>query len=280
MYIPVNAIRIAQKHLGFQDADLDGRLGPITADALDRVLPLRIAALAPLAVAEGIVGGSRKRKLTAFIQMLATELGVDAGPIDGYWGPQTDYAFDVLEHHDRYGTLPVPWRDARPPAPNPNQWPLENEADLRSFYGAPGDEANLVSIEAPYLHQFTWAPYQTTDRITCHRKVADSVQRVLTAVVQHYGVDQVRQLRLDQYGGCYNKRRKRGGSAWSTHAWGIALDYDTVNNRYQWGRSRASFARPEYDAWWAAWEAEGWVSLGRTRNFDWMHVQAALPPPR
>jgi len=28
------------------------------------------------------------------------------------------------------------------------------------------------------------------------------------------------------------------------------------------------------EAFWKAWEEEGWLSLGRSRNFDWMHVQA------
>ena len=67
----------------------------------------------------------------------------------------------------------------------------------------------------------------------------------------------------------------RGGTRWSTHAWGIAIDYDPDRNQLKWGRDRAAFARPEYDAWWRLWEEEGWVSLGRTRNYDWMHVQAA-----
>jgi hypothetical protein len=48
-----------------------------------------------------------------------------------------------------------------------------------------------------------------------------------------------------------------------------------MHNKLQWGRDRAAFASAEYDAWWRTWEAEGWVSLGRTRNYDWMHVQAA-----
>ncbi len=34
------------------------------------------------------------------------------------------------------------------------------------------------------------------------------------------------------------------------------------------------FAKAEYDAWWELWEKEGWINLGRTRNYDWMHVQA------
>jgi len=56
---------------------------------------------------------------------------------------------------------------------------------------------------------------------------------------------------------------------------GGSADFDPERNRLQWGRDRAAFARPEYDAWWRQWEEEGWVSLGRTANFDWMHVQAA-----
>ena len=39
-------------------------------------------------------------------------------------------------------------------------------------------------------------------------------------------------------------------------------------------RDEARFAEPQYDAWWALWEEAGWISLGRTRNYDWMHVQA------
>lgn len=46
-------------------------------------------------------------------------------------------------------------------------------------------------------------------------------------------------------------------------------------NKLLWDRNRAGFAHPDYDAWWRCWEAEGWVSLGRARDFDWMHVQAA-----
>ena len=67
----------------------------------------------------------------------------------------------------------------------------------------------------------------------------------------------------------------RGGTKPSTHSWGIALDWYPSRNKLRWGRDRASLAAPDCDDWWRIWEAEGWVSLGRSRNFDWMHVQAA-----
>ena len=105
------------------------------------------------------------------------------------------------------------------------------------------------------------------------------LQRMRLIVLAHYGPDGVRELRLDRYGGCFNPRKKRGGTSWSTHAWAIALDFDPERNRLQWGRERAAFARPEYHRWWELWEEEGWVSLGRVANFDWMHVQAARRAP-
>jgi hypothetical protein len=86
-------------------------------------------------------------------------------------------------------------------------------------------------------------------RIACHEKVAVSLERVLQRVLDHYGAEQIRQLRLERFGGCYNPRKKRGGTAWSTHAWGIALDFDPERNKLQWGRDRAAFARAEYDRW-------------------------------
>ena len=108
-----------------------------------------------------------------------------------------------------------------------------------------------------------------------HAKVADSVGDVFERVHAHYGSAELKRLRLDLYGGCFFARKKRGGSTWSTHAWAVALDWDPERNQLKWGRDRASLDHSNYDFWWRAWEAEGWVSLGRTRNFDWMHVQAA-----
>jgi hypothetical protein len=112
-------------------------------------------------------------------------------------------------------------------------------------------------------------------RTQCNAKVKDSLAKVLAKVRRHYGLGGIAELRLDLYGGGFNLRDKRGGTTMSTHAWGIAFDFDPDRNKLHWGRDRAAFAQPEYDAWWRAWESEGWVSLGRTKNYDWMHVQAA-----
>jgi hypothetical protein len=277
MYIPVNAIRIAQRRLGFPVDEVDGVLGPLTAAALDEALRTRRAELNPVH-AGAILDGARSRKLTAFIQLLAADLQVNAGKIDGLWGPQTAFAFDCLAFAEEQGELPAPWRDVAPGGANPHHWPVEREAALVAFYGLPGDEANLVSVEVPYAHRLSWAPSEHVHRIRCHRSVADSLARVLGRVLEHYGAAGIDALRLDLWGGCYNHRRKRGGTAWSTHAWGIAMDYDPDRNRLNWGREHASFARPEYEAWWRCWEEEGWVSLGRSAHFDWMHVQAARRP--
>ncbi len=108
-----------------------------------------------------------------------------------------------------------------------------------------------------------------------HEKVADSLGEILEKIHAHYGEAEISKLGLDLFGGDYNARLKRGGSTMSTHSWGIAIDFDPSNNRLKWNRDRARLARTEYEDWWRIWESEGWVSLGRARNFDWMHVQAA-----
>ncbi len=275
MGIPSEVIRYGQRQL---KADrqyrekLDGQLGPRTELALDKVLKAHQDHLSQ-AHKKDILAGSRTRKLIAYIQLRASQSNIDTGIIDGYWGPQTQYAFDSLLFLEEHGRLPSSWRDQQTVDRNPNLWPAENANEMTSFYGAAGE--NLVTIELPYTHRLSWDLRKTVSRLTCNIKVADSLHRVLSNVRQKYGDDGIRALRLDQYGGCFNKRKKRGGSSWSTHAWGIAIDYDPDHNQLRWGRDQAGFARPEYDDWWACWEAEGWVGLGRADNYDWMHIQAA-----
>jgi hypothetical protein len=66
----------------------------------------------------------------------------------------------------------------------------------------------------------------------------------------------------------------RGGSAWSQHAWGCAVDIDPDNNQLKWGKDKASFAKPVYNDFWNIVENEGWNSLGRSRGYDYMHFSA------
>lgn len=276
-YIPVPAVRYVQKCLardGYDPGPTDGDLGPRTERALDRLLDDRADDLGD-AHRGDILSGSRKRKLTAYIQLLARDADIESGPIDGLWGSQTDYAWGSLEHIDLHDEPPGNWRDAQP-LPNPNGWPMQDEASLRAFYGDPGE--NLVMVDVPYPHRLSWDKRTTVNRTKCHERVAASIERVLGNVLDHYGMDRIKTLRLDLFGGCYNHRTKRGGSTLSTHAWGIALDYDPERNPFRAGRAEATFSKPVYKAWWTFWEEEGWVSLGRRCNFDWMHVQAARLP--
>ncbi len=255
-------IKLIQNQLnkfGYNAGDEDGIIGSNTKTALGRVTEIPAE-------------WNFTKKAIAFIQIACTNNGIDAGTIDGYWGPQTDYAFNVLLEFVETGLLPNAWRDIIPLNVNPNNWPLQEETSMNSFYGEVGK--NQVRLQLPYPHRLSWDKRKIVNSIFCNEKVHDSLHKILTNVLNYYGIDEIRRLRLDLWGGCLNVRKMRGGTKWSTHSWGIAMDYDPDNNRLKWGRDQASFAKPEYDKWWEFWETEGWTSLGRSKNYDWMHIQA------
>lgn len=261
-------IRLAQRYLnegGYKAGKEDGVFGPGTEAAIDRGLKAA-GDRAP----KGWQKWPKTRKLVGGIQVVAKANGIDPGKIDGYWGPVTDFAYTSLLHHLKYDQMPAPWRDREPSTANPNGWPTEK--GLNSFYGRVG--TNQVMLTLPYKHRLAWDLTKKVTRTSCNKKVAESLERVLTKVRDHYGEDGIRDLRLDHFGGCLNVRKKRGGTSYSTHSWGVALDYDPSRNGLHVGRDKATFALPDYEKWWEFWEAEGWLSLGRAKNYDWMHVQA------
>lgn len=257
-------VRFIQEQLnarGFNCGKADGLAGKKTYAALDK---------------SGAVptNWGKRRKLVGYIQWLAAAHDIDAGTFDGYWGPQTEFAYDALREQLDTGEPPAIWRPEELGRANPNRWPIQSpQKELVKFYGEPGK--NQTYLHVPYPHRLAWKLETDLTRFQCHEKVHDSLLRVLKRVASAYSLEQIRELRLDRWGGCLNVRKMRGGTKMSMHSWGIALDYDPSNNRLKWGRDRAGFARPEYDTWWKLWEEEGWISLGRHRNFDWMHVQAA-----
>ncbi len=265
------AIRVLQQSLideGLAPGGVDGKLGPNTYGAVEKALLKRQGKLPG-----AWPGWPNSRKTVAYLQCLCKENKIDVGTIDGFWGPQTDYAFDTLSQLLKSGEMPPPWRDKAPLAANPNNWPLQSEASLNTYFGHVGK--NQTDLLLPYPHRLSWDLTQAIRSFPCNVKVHDSAKRVLTRVFDHYGMERIRALRLDRWGGCLNVRKMRGGSSWSMHSWGIAIDFDPDRNQLKWGRDRAAFAQPDYDVWWRFWEEEGWISLGRTKNYDWMHVQAA-----
>lgn len=216
---------------------------------------------------------STERKLVGFIQYIATLEGIDAGSIDGKWGPQTETAFDDLTYKLEHGNLPDPWRQEEFTGSDDGQWPLQNEAAMTAFYGEVG--TNQGKANSPYPLKISWDLDKTVNRFTCHEKVASAIERTLQKVLDHYGLDEIQRLGLDVWGGALNVRKMRGGTKWSTHAWGTSIDWDPERNRLKWNKDKAELAKPEYDFWWECWEEEGAVSLGREQDRDWMHVQFA-----
>ncbi|MBT9370261.1 peptidoglycan-binding protein [Rhizobium sp. CSW-27] len=152
-----------------------------------------------------------------------------------------------------------------------NTWPKQD--DCMSFYGAVG--SRQTTIDLPYSMVLAWDRAIRVRKMTLHEVVAASAMRVLHQVAEIYTERERADLGLDVFGGSLNVRRMRGGSAYSMHSWGIAIDFDPERNGLQVKAPAARLSHPDAVPFWEAWEAEGWISLGRARDFDWMHVQAA-----
>lgn len=154
------------------------------------------------------------------------------------------------------------------------KFPSPAYEDLTRVFGKPaGPFATAGRCILPFPFVIAWDRTQKITSFACHQAAAPVFTSIFAQAAKHYGEKQYRALRLDYFGGCFNDRPMRGSTKTSTHAWGIAVDLDPIRNQLKWGKDRASFAKPEYEPFWRIVEAHGAVSLGRTRNFDWMHFQ-------
>ena len=190
---------------------------------------------------------------TAEIKRMQTAVGVEP---DGFWGPKSQAAC-------RAHLL------AR--MPNPNPWPRSDQASLRAFYGEPGDESNLVMIEFPYEMKYD-GKIVTKTRV--HRKCAASLVRILTAI--RHRMEAVPDIvpEATDYCGVFNFRPKRGGSTWSCHAWGAAIDLDADDNTFRDSWPIKADMPLEIIEEFAK---EGWTSAAAFWGYDSMHFEATRP---
>ncbi len=155
-------------------------------------------------------------------------------------------------------------------------WPLQR--DCTKFYGDPrgaNDKASakrerehLVLVKCPWELRFEG---KSVSGIRIHKKCAESLARVLTAIWERVGRSQaeIDRIGMSVYGGSYSFRAMRGGKSLSMHSYGCALDFDPARNGF--GNRNPAMDRRVIEEF----EREGWEWGGHWSRPDGMHFQAA-----
>ena len=142
---------------------------------------------------------------------------------------------------------------------------------LNAKYGVPNEQGTyLTTIVLPYPFVYDGKP---VSKMRCHKLIADKFLAVFNDILAHYGLAEIQRLGIDKYGGCFNYRKMRGGTQLSRHSWGVAIDLDPQRNLLKETSATTRFARPEYKPMIDIFYKHGFVSLGREKNYDWMHFE-------
>jgi hypothetical protein len=145
--------------------------------------------------------------------------------------------------------------------------------ELIAKYGEPGTQ--LTQMIFPYQMYYDGKVVRSTQ---VHKVNAGTLKLALEKILTVYGPDRIKSLGLDQYGGCFNNRTMRGSEdKLSLHAFGAAIDLYPSKNTLKMKSDVALFVKPEYKEFIDIMEDHGWYSLGRAKNYDWMHFQTEKP---
>jgi len=145
--------------------------------------------------------------------------------------------------------------------------------ELIAKYGKPGEQ--LATLLFPYPMYYMGKLVKSTQ---VHKNYVESLKNALTEIYQVYGPEKIKELGLDQYGGCFNNRVMRGSETkLSMHAFAAAIDFYPEKNTLKMKSDQALFAKPEYKNFIDIMEKHGYYSLGRAKNYDWMHFQTEKP---
>jgi hypothetical protein len=144
-------------------------------------------------------------------------------------------------------------------------------------YGFPSENPKyLTTLNLPYPMKLSWDKNVYIKKIQCHKLVAVQLELIFKEILNYYGIEKIKQLQIDVYGGCFNFRKMRGGNDYSRHSWGIAIDLDPERNQLKETSKTARFARKEYKPMIDIFYKYGFVNLGIEKNYDWMHFEVKI----
>ena len=149
-----------------------------------------------------------------------------------------------------------------------------NTKQIIQIYGQPNQQGSyLTTIQLPFPMRLAWDKKTSVTKMRVHKKAAQDFINVFNELLAVYGLAKIQALGIDLFGGCFNFRAMRGGSDYSRHSWGIAIDLDPERNQLKETSKTARFARPEYKPMIDIFYKYGFVNLGVEKNYDWMHFE-------
>ncbi len=153
----------------------------------------------------------------------------------------------------------------------------EGLEEIKAKYGDPGHEAfsrewfnkHIKTFRLPVELRLSWDPGTVVNKILAHEDVGDAMVDAIAEIAWFYRDEFVEKYNF--YGGTYAYRKKRGGDEFSTHAWGIAIDFNPHLGRFGSIEDAASYPRPIVQAF----KERGFEWGGEWSWPDAMHFQAA-----
>lgn len=243
---------------------IDGVAGQNTLHAVDLVLA-------------GVGSGwSVDRRLVAAAQILLNDLGFEAGVVDGYAGHNTNNAFEQWLYQQVNGRRESVKRSQLQHQPK-TTLDIPRQMDVAAFYGTPGAEitSQLTYVNLPFKLRLDWNLSEKITKLRVHRKCAPSLLAAMIEVHDLYGEERMAALGLDRYAGGHMHRKMRGGSKWSMHAYGCAVDFFAQPNGLRERCPKSLFCGDEYKPFLDIMENNGWLPAIRLWGADAMHFQMA-----
>ena len=149
-----------------------------------------------------------------------------------------------------------------------------NTKQIIQIYGQPNQQGSyLTTIQLPFPMRLAWDKKTSVTKMRVHKKVAQDFINVFNELLAVYGLAKIQELGIDLFGGCFAFRSMRGGSDYSRHSWGIAIDLDPERNQLKESDKTARFARQEYKPMIDIFYKHGFINLGVEKNYDWMHFE-------
>ena len=140
------------------------------------------------------------------------------------------------------------------------------------IYGQPNQQGSyLTTIQLPFPMRLAWDKKTSVTKMRVHKKAAQDFTNVFNELLKVYGLSKIQELGIDLFGGCFAFRAMRGGSDYSRHSWGIAIDLDPERNQLKTPYLKSNFSKQEYKKLHEIFEKHGFINLGKQKGYDAMH---------